>query len=74
MGLEELQQRLLNRYRIRVEAEMGQYLLRQIARKNRGAVELPVIGGESRTGMPLRLMINPADLLVSDEISRPAAS
>ena len=54
-----LQQSFLKHYNLRVEPEMERYVARQLA----AGRALPVIGGESRTGAPVRMMIDPAQLL-----------
>jgi len=54
----DLQQTLLNRFGVRVEPHMSAYVQRRLS--DRGP--LPVIGGDARTGRPVRLMIDPAQL------------
>ena len=46
---------LLERWGIRVEPEMSKYVLRQLERGlHRAMPDLPVIGGDARTGVPIR--------------------
>jgi hypothetical protein len=56
----DVQQRLLDLYGIRVEPEMGRYVMRMLT--SGGASKLPVIGGNAKTGMPMRTLIDPAVL------------
>ena len=69
LGPEEIAKRLLQRYQLRVEPHMLDYLSRQL--QSRGG-EVPIIGGESRTGVPKRLMIDPQQL-ASDAAVSPGA-
>jgi len=57
----QVQQRMLDAYGIRVEPEMGRYVIRRLqqhAGPTRG--EVPVIGGDARTGVPVRRLIDVA--------------
>lgn len=58
MDATELQQTLLNRFGIRVEPHMSAYVERRLS----DGATLPVIGGDARTGRPVRRMIDPAEL------------
>jgi len=62
MELSDVQKRLLDFYGIRVEPEMGRYVLRRLQQAGGALRELPVIGGNARTGVPVRMMIDPAAL------------
>jgi len=55
----EIAKALLQNYNIRVEPEMSRYVRRQL---DEGAKEFAVIGGDARTGVPLRLIIDPSRL------------
>jgi hypothetical protein len=57
----EVQQRVLDAYGIRVEPEMAKYLLRRLS----AGGKVGVIGGDARTGMPTRKLIDPAALAAS---------
>jgi len=58
----DLQQRILDAYGIRVEPEMVRYVLRRLSQAGSPLRELPVIGGNARTGMPVRMLIDPSNL------------
>lgn len=58
----DIQQRILDAYGIRVDAETGSYIARQIDQSGRARQKFAVIGGQAKTGEPLRLMIDPAAL------------
>ena len=62
MDREEIRKRMLDAYGIRVEPEMSEYVLRRLHQAGGALRELPVIGGEARTGMPVRRTIDPARL------------
>lgn len=62
MEVNEIQQRLLASYGIRVEPEMCRYVIRSLEQAGRALRELPVIGGDARTGIPLRVMVDPTRL------------
>jgi len=67
--LNDLQQRLLDQYGLRVEPAMAQYVLRRLAAGDAGKV--PVIGGDARTGTPMRTLIDPARLAGDSAPSSP---
>jgi hypothetical protein len=58
----ELQQRVLEAYGIRVEPEMCRYVMKKLQQAGAALRELPVIGGEAKTGVPTRRLIDPAVL------------
>jgi hypothetical protein len=65
MDADEVRRRILQRYGIRVEAEMGAYALKKLERAGRAlrkATSFHVMGGDARTGVPVRLLIDPTDL------------
>lgn len=53
---------MLDAYGIRVEPEMSEYVLRRLRQVSGAMRELPVIGGEARTGMPVRTVVDLARL------------
>jgi hypothetical protein len=55
---EEIRKRMLDHYGIRVELEMTEYVARRLGEAGAALRELPVMGGEARTGMPIRKMID----------------
>jgi hypothetical protein len=60
----DVQQRLLDSYGIRVEPQMASYVMRRLTEPASAPPrELPVIGGNARTGMPLRISVDPAVLM-----------
>jgi hypothetical protein len=59
----ELQRRLLDVYGIRVEPEMARFVLRRLV--DDPGLKLAVIGGNARTGAPIRTLIDPAMLTKS---------
>ena len=58
MEVTDVQQRVLDAYGIRVEPEMGRYLIRRLQQAAGAVRELPVIGGDARTGVPVRQFID----------------
>jgi hypothetical protein len=62
VDVREMQRRVLAKYGIRVEPEMSAYVLRRLAQAGDALRELPVIGGEARTGAPMRTTIDPTAL------------
>jgi hypothetical protein len=55
----DLSRAMLERLGIRIEPEMTRYALRQL---ESGAASFAVMGGDARTGVPVRLLIDPATL------------
>lgn len=55
MGIEEVQQALLNHHGLRVTSAMSQYILQNLASAKKR--ELPIIAGDARTGVPMRAII-----------------
>jgi len=66
----DVQQRVLDLYGIRVEPEMGRYIMRKLT--SGGTSMLPVIGGNAKTGMPMRAWIDPAVLQNAPAPSSPS--
>jgi hypothetical protein len=60
MDVSDVQKCVLEFYGIRVEPEMARYLLRRLQQAGGARRELPVIGGNARTGVPVRLLIDPS--------------
>ena len=58
MDGEAIRQKMLESYGLRVEPHMSDYVARRLKQAGVALRELPVIGGEARTGMPIRKMIN----------------
>jgi hypothetical protein len=69
----ELQQRMLEAYGIRIEPEMIRYVLRRLQQAGGAAREMTVIGGEAKTGMPRRVVVDPSNL-VHPVVSTPRRS
>ena len=60
MDVTDVQQRVLDAYGIRVEPEMGRYVIRRLQQAAGALRELPVMGGDARTGVPVRRLIDVA--------------
>ena len=54
---------LVKHYGIRVEPHMRKYVLARLRDAGAALAQIPVIGGDARTGVPLRAMIDPTVLL-----------
>ena len=65
---------MLESYGLRVEPHMGDYVARRLKQAGDALRELPVIGGEARTGMPIRKMIDLAQLQHQPSPPAPAIS
>jgi hypothetical protein len=59
---ERLGQILLDRYRLRTQPEMRQYLLEQLRSRAASDAQIPIIGGDARTGVAIRQLIAAKDL------------
>jgi hypothetical protein len=55
MGIEEIQQALLNHHGLRVTPAMSHYILQHLASPNQR--EITIIAGDARTGVPIRAII-----------------
>ena len=55
MGIEEVQQALLNHHGLRVTPAMSEYILQHLASAKKR--EIPIIAGDARTGVPMRAII-----------------
>ena len=62
MDGEQIRERMLQAYGLRVEPQMSEYVARRLKQAGDALRELPVIGGEARTGMPIRKVIDLAQL------------
>jgi hypothetical protein len=62
MEAADLQKQILDAYGIRVEPNMAAYVLRQLQQAGGALRALPVIGGNARTGVPVRMSIDAAKL------------
>ena len=72
MKATEVQQALLKEYGIRVEPEMSQYVLRRLnANAAPGRAAFAVMGGDARTGIPLRQLIDPEKLAAASPTLAP---
>jgi len=52
----EIRRRLIAQFGIRVEPEMSRYVLRRI--NSGGAGSIPIMGGDARTGVAVRTLID----------------
>ncbi|MGB7159748.1 MAG: hypothetical protein WBD40_16905 [Tepidisphaeraceae bacterium] len=55
MDAAEVRRRMLAQFGIRIEPAMSAYVLRQLG--NRAVASFPVMGGDARTGVPVRRVI-----------------
>ena len=74
MDREAIRQKMLESYGLRVEPHMSDYVARRLKQAGDALRELPVIGGEARTGMPIRKMIDLAQLQHQPSPPAPAIS
>ena len=58
MDVTAVQQRMLDAYGIRVEPEIAGYVVRRLQQAGSALRELPVIGGDARTGIPVRRLVD----------------
>jgi hypothetical protein len=65
MEIADLQRRVLEAYGIRIEPEMTKYALRRLEQAGSALRELPLIGGNAKTGAPVRAVIDPAVLIAA---------
>ena len=63
MEATDLQERILGAYGIVVEPHMAKYVLRRLQQAGGALRELPVIGGNARTGVPVRMLIDPSQVI-----------
>jgi hypothetical protein len=65
----EVSRRILHQYQIRVDPEMSAYVLRQLEQAGKAirSAGIPIMGGNARTGVPVREMVDPAKLLAAAE-------
>ena len=59
---EAIRKRMLESYGIRVDVHMIDYVARRLTQAGDALRELPIIGGEARTGTPVRKIIDLAQL------------
>jgi hypothetical protein len=63
---------LLERYRLRTQPEMRQYLLDQLRARANADAPIPVIGGNARTGVAVRQLIAASELQAAMRVAIPA--
>jgi len=63
MDGQEVRQRMLDLHGVRVEPEMSEYVARRLAEAGASLASLPIIGGDARTGMPVRMWLDAAKFL-----------
>ena len=59
---EDVRRLVLDHAGLRIEPIMGQYVARRLG-ETPGAQSIPIIGGDARTGVPVRVSVAAADLL-----------
>jgi len=62
----QIRRRLLEHYGIRVDPEMSKYVLRHLQQARSALAQIPVMGGDARTGIPLRLLVDAAQVARPD--------
>jgi hypothetical protein len=67
MNATDVRQCLLQQFDLRIEPEMSEYILRQL---NSAAGSVPVIGGDARTGAPIRKIIPAQNLRAGISVLR----
>jgi hypothetical protein len=55
---QQVQEALLKQYNIRVAAPMAEYVVKKMRDASGVSAQLPVIGGEARTGVPVRMLVD----------------
>jgi hypothetical protein len=65
----EVRTRMLAQFGIRIEPEMSRYVLRRLAAP--AGETFPIMGGDARTGVPVRRLIPAAAFDVTSSSSRP---
>lgn len=70
----QLRQVLLHHYGIRIGPHMSRYVILRLKQAGDALRELPVIGGEARTGLPVRTLVDPCALRGPDALLRPPAA
>ena len=65
MDAAEVRQRILQHYGIRVDPQTSAYVLRKLEQAAGALREpaIPIMGGDARTGVPVRQMIDAAHLM-----------
>jgi hypothetical protein len=60
MDADEVRNRILTQFGIRVDAETGAYVLRQLQQAGKAlqGATIPVMGGHARTGIPIRQFLD----------------
>jgi hypothetical protein len=59
---EAIRQKMLESYGLRVEPHMSDYVARRLQQAGDALASFHVIGGDARTGMPMRTMVDVAKL------------
>ena len=72
MDAGEVRKRMLAQFGIRIEPEMGMYVLRQLESPSAGD-SFPVMGGDARTGSPVRRLIPFAAFSIASPSSSPSS-
>ena len=62
MDGEAIRKRMLESYGIRVEPHMSDYVARRLKQAGDALSSFQVIGGDARTGIPVRTMVDPVQL------------
>jgi hypothetical protein len=65
---------MLAQFGLRIEPEMSRYVLRQLADRPAGETSFPVMGGDARTGVPVRRFVPAAAFADAGPSSTPASA
>ena len=65
----DVSKRILEQYQIRVDPSMSQYVLKRLEQASAALrnASIPIMGGQARTGVPVREFIDPSKLLADGE-------
>ena len=75
MDAGDVRQRMLAQFGIRIEPQMSQYVLEQLAGASAAAnASFPVMGGDARTGAPVRRLIPAAAFIGNASGNTPESS
>ena len=74
MDAVDVRKRMLAQFGIRIEPAMSAYVLRQLAQRPGAGATFPVMGGDARTGVPVRRFIPVAAFTSAERDGAPAVA
>ena len=74
MDAGEVRRRMLAQFGIRIEPAMSAYVVRQLAQQAGAGASFPVMGGDARTGVPVRRFIPVAAFATAAHDGAPAVA